>query len=129
MNYCTFIGRICNELEVKETSNGKKYLKFYIAVRNGKDKTDFIPCTIFDKGAEIVNQYASKGSLISVSGKLHTTSVEKDGKKTVFYDVMVSEFDFLETKKSGTSNNAPSPVGKPPIDAPTEDEYDVPFEM
>lgn len=131
MNYCTFIGRVCNDLEIKQTTTGKNYLKFTLAVRNGKDNTDFIPCTVFEKGAELINQYSGKGCMLSVSGKLHITSMEKDGKKATFTDVLVNEFEFL-TPKGNTSeakSTAPSGYNKPKIDVPAEEEYDVPFEL
>ena len=131
MNYCTFCGRVCNDLEIKQTSTGKNYLKFTLAVRNGKDNTDFIPCTAFEKGAELINQYSGKGCLLSVSGKLHITSVEKDGKKATFTDILVNEFEFLTPKGNATETKSTSPSGynKPKIDVPAEEEYDVPFEL
>ena len=132
-NFVHLIGRICNDLEIKETSNGKSYVNFTLAVSNGKDNpSDFIPCTLWNKGAEIFTQFTGKGGLVSVSGKLHITSVEKDGKKTNYTNVLVSDFEFLQSKPTGSVGKTQETPVKAPnkqIDAPVESEYDIPFEM
>ena len=132
MNKVILTGRIANDLEIKTSNSGKSYLRFTLATKSGKD-TDFINCLIFDKGAELLAQYTGKGGLISVSGRLHITSVEKeDGKKTTYTDVLISDFEFLQSKPTGSANKtSETPVKAPnkPIDEPVDNDYDVPFEM
>lgn len=132
MNKVILVGRIANDLEIKTSNSGKSYLRFALATKSGKE-TDFINCLIFDKGAELLTQYTGKGGLISVSGRLHITSVEKeDGKKITYTDVLISDFEFLQKKPTGSANGTQEPPVKAPnkqIDVPEEDDYSIPFEM
>ena len=132
MNFVILSGNICNDLEVKETSNGNKYLKFSLAVRNGKDKngnelTEFVNCVAWNKSAELINQYSGKGCKIAINGKLHSTQVEKDGKKVTYTDILVNEFEFLGGKNNASSGTTPAPNKS--LNTTEDNDYDVPFEM
>lgn len=77
MNKVLLTGRITHDLELKKTNSNKSYLSFAIAVDDGKDangnkKTIFVDCTIWGSGADFLSQYAGKGVLIGVIGKVVT---------------------------------------------------------
>lgn len=105
MNKVNLIGRICNDLEVKE-SGENKYTRFTLAVNrnytddDGNRPADFISCVAWNKSAEIINQYFKKGSQIGVSGKIQTGSYDRqDGTKAYTTDIIVEGFDFLDKKE------------------------------
>ena len=105
MNKLNLIGRICNDLEVKETGENK-YTRFTLAVNrnytddDGNRPADFISCVAWNKSAEIINQYFKKGSQIGVTGKIQTGSYERqDGTKAYTTDIIVEGFDFLDKKE------------------------------
>lgn len=104
MNKVTLMGRITHELEIQKFKE-TQVLKFSLAVRRDKDKTDFINCIAFNKTAETIEKFFKKGSLIIVGGKIQTGSYEKDNRKIYTFDVNVNEFYFCESAKN---NNTPA---------------------
>lgn len=102
INQVILLGRICNDIELKQTQNNKNYTRFNLAVtRKGKDKgTDFISCLAWEKTAEFIQKYMKKGSQICISGRLQTGQYDdKDGKRIYTVDVIVEEVDFADSKK------------------------------
>lgn len=99
INNFTGIGRIVNNLELRTTSNNKSVCQFTIAINDGygdNERTDFIDCVAWEKRAENICKYCSKGLQVAVSGKLQTDSYEKDGKKIKTTKVLVNEIQFIE---------------------------------
>ena len=132
MNNCSFIGRLTKDPELKTTQTNKKYIRFCLAVDGIKDKdgnksSDFIDCIVWNKSAEIIAQYCSKGSQLGVNGRLHTTTYEKDGDKRKGVEIIVNEFTLLGGSKS-SSNDPEAPAEDP---ATTEDTFtpSLPFEV
>lgn len=145
MNIVSIIGRMTKDPELKYTKAEKAYTRFCVAVdgmkdKDGNRKADFIDCIAWNKAAELITNYFSKGSRIGVSGRLHTTTYETDdGEKRKFTEVMVNEIDFLDPKKesSGAGEVEPDPEEERPTPptpknekiAPVESEIDLPFEI
>ncbi|UXV33120.1 single-stranded DNA-binding protein [Mammaliicoccus sciuri] len=115
-NDCKFIGRITKDLELRESTNGTKYLLFDIAVqrrfKNNEDEyeSDFINCIAFNKTAEFINNYAKKGYLIGVEGEIQNNNRERqDGTINYGTQLKVSKVNsqvlFLNKEKSTNSTN------------------------
>ena len=103
MNNIQLLGRITKDLEQKTTTSGKPVCSFDIAVARkfNKDITDFIPCVVWDKTAEIMCKFVKKGQLIAIDGSLYTRKYEdKNGNNRTAYEVNVNNFYFAESKKS-----------------------------
>ncbi len=111
MNYVFLIGRMTRDAELKRTNSGVSVVNFCLAVpRKKKDAgADFIPCSAFDKLAEIISTYAHKGDRISIAGRLSSRNYESDGRKSVQYDVQCDAVEFLEPKREGGGEAAPAP--------------------
>lgn len=128
MNSCNFCGRLTKDPELKTTQSGKKYTRFCLAVDGIKDKdgnktADFVDCIAWNKSAETIAQYARKGSKLGVSGRLHTTTTEANGEKRKYTEIIVNEFDFLDSKPK---DQAEQPQYQPdPAETPSE----LPFEL
>lgn len=99
MNELTLYGRLTRDPDLSYTSKGTALLKATIAVDHGKDITNFIPITAFDKTAETMANGLRKGHRILVKAHLQSSSYDKDGKKVFKLDVIVDRFTFVETKK------------------------------
>ncbi len=107
MNKIFLLGRLCQEPGTSYSSSNVAICKFMLAVdkpykeNRGDDEAsaDFIPCVIFGKKAELVQQYFRKGNKIAVQGRLSTSSYKKDGKKQYSYNIEVSDFDFCESAR------------------------------
>lgn len=103
MNKVIIVGNLVKDIEMKETLTGKKVIDFTLAVNEGK-VTEFIDCQAWDKSAELVHTYVSKGQKLLVEGKLRTVSYEgKTGKvKKTF--ILVDRTEFLSAKPSSESH-------------------------
>lgn len=107
MNIWAGIGRLTSNPARYETVNGKVIAKYSIAInRIGAEKVDYVNCTSFDKQAENIMKYLSKGSLVSVLGKLQTSKYydDRSQKNIVSTNVIVDNIQFLDNKKRDTSS-------------------------
>ncbi|MGP1494761.1 MAG: single-stranded DNA-binding protein [Streptobacillus sp.] len=131
MNYVSLLGRLTRDVEVTYTQSGKAYARFSIAVSRGtsnRDEVDFINCIAWEKRAETISQYFKKGSRILVQGRITTGSYEKNGETRYTTDVVVNNFDFIETKSSeGNYGNNFSKNEPTVVDEPVDSEDDFPF--
>lgn len=100
MNSINVAGRITAEPELKYTEKDKKAIvRFSIAVNNGSEIADFFNVTAFDKQAENLAKYVSKGDMIAVSGRLSTSSYEKDGVKINSVYILANNITFCNSKE------------------------------
>jgi single-strand DNA-binding protein len=111
LNKAIIIGRFTRDPELRKTQNGKSVLKFSLASNRkygGTEQVDYINCVVWDKGAEIVAQYMKKGSLIQVEGRTVSSSYDdRDGKKVYVQEVLVENFNFLDSRSSSSPQQSP----------------------
>lgn len=104
MNKVTLIGRTTKDIELVEYGKGKDkghYAKVTLAIRAGKDNTDFIYCTLWGKTAEIAAEYVKKGDLVAFSGRVSSSSYEnEDGDKVFRTDISINEIELLSNRRS-----------------------------
>jgi len=107
LNKTVLIGRLTKDPEIRYTSANTPVASFTLAVnRNFKNKdgnydADFINIIAWRKLAELCSASLHKGSLISVAGRIQTSSFEaKDGTRRYTTDVVADEIAFLEKKGS-----------------------------
>lgn len=112
MNNTQLIGRLTKDIDLRYSKSGTAVANFTLAVdrkfknQQGEREADFIRCTAFKKGAEILAQYVGKGSKIGITGSIQTGSYQNKEGQTVFTtDVIVNEFDFLDSKGQTQPNN------------------------
>ncbi|WP_067140338.1 single-stranded DNA-binding protein [Oceanivirga salmonicida] len=105
MNYVGLMGRLTRDPELKQTSSGKSYCRFSIAVRKEfvKDGVDFINCVAWEKTAENISNFFSKGQRILIQGRINTGTYEVNGEKRTSFDIMVQKFDFIENSANSSS--------------------------
>lgn len=110
MNKVILIGRTTKEIDLRRTTNGNAVVSFTLAVdnpfqkdENGRPTVDFINCVAWNKTAEIMDRYVSKGQKIAVEGRIQTRNYEdKDGKRVYVTEVLVSNLEMLEYVKKDT---------------------------
>lgn len=119
INKAILMGRLTRDPELRHTNSGTPVCSFSIAIDNGygeNRQTDFINCVAWNKTAEFVSNYFSKGKMIIVIGRISTRTWEgQDGKKNYATEVVASEVSFGESKRSqegGTEYSAPQNVPK-----------------
>lgn len=93
------VGRLTKMPELKEVKD-KKVCEFTIATNriNGQD-ADFINCVVWNIQAENLCKYQVKGNVIGVIGELRTETYEVNEQKRHKSYVLVSNIEFLESKK------------------------------
>ena len=107
MNKVFLIGRLTRDPELRYTSSNLANMRCSLAVdrtfaRDGEERgTDFINIVAFGNRAETMKKYLVKGSQIAVDGRIQTGSYDgQDGKKVYTTDVIVENFQFLDSKGS-----------------------------
>lgn len=68
--------------------------------RRGKDAgADFIPCVAFNKTAEWIEKYFSKGKMIAIDGRIQTRNwTDDDGEKHYVTEIIVDNAEFCGDK-------------------------------
>ena len=99
MNQVTLIGRIVKDLELVDVGDKQK-LDFTLAINTKvKGKADFIQCTAWNKTAEIMAKYLSKGSQVCVYGEIKNNNYEDSkGVKHYGMKVQVNSIEFIGSK-------------------------------
>lgn len=107
INKVILMGRLTKDPELRRTGNQTPVCTFSIAVDNGygeNKQTDFINCVAWNKTAEFVSKYFTKGKMIIVIGRISTRSWEtQDGKRNYATEVIASEVSFGESKAENPS--------------------------
>ena len=116
INKAILMGRLTRDPELRHTGTGTPVCSFSIAIDNGygeNRQTDFINCVAWNKTAEFVSKYFTKGRMIIVIGRISTRSWEgQDGKKNYVTEVIANEVSFGESKRSqDEGGNRPSDNG------------------
>lgn len=113
MNIVTLIGRTTKDIELKRTTSGKAVCSFTLAVNkdyknaDGTQDADFIECVAFEGRAEAISKYVHKGDKLAVTGRINTrTYTRQDGSNAKVFEVLVGGFEFLESKKDATKEEA-----------------------
>lgn len=113
INNVTIIGRTTKDIELRATSSGTNNASFSLAVErnfknaNGDKETDFINCVAWRKTAEILAQYAQKGSLIGVRGRIQTRNYENNqGVRVYVTEIVADEVQLIDTRNNNQGANA-----------------------
>lgn len=128
LNRVCLVGRLGRDVELKKTGNGKSYAFFSLVVgRNFKtadgQDADFITVVCWGKVAENTATYCSKGSLISIDGRLQTRTYENDKGDRVFVtEVVADSVQFIDTKKKEATKQEAPKQAEPKQVAPTFDD-------
>ena len=110
MNNVNLIGRLTKDVEIRVSSSGKHVCSFCIAVDSGKENQSyFIDCVAWEARADNIAKYFHKGDKIGIAGLITTRTWENsDGKKIKATEILVTSFDFCNSK-SQTEQNNPAP--------------------
>lgn len=112
INNTVLVGRLTKDPELKYTANGQAVATFTLAVnrnftnQNGEREADFINCVIWRKSAETLANYARKGTLLGVTGRIQTRNYEnQQGQRVYVTEVIADSFQLLESKSNNSSQN------------------------
>ncbi len=112
LNKAQIIGRITQDLELKQTPNGQNVMSFSIATnRNWTDSSgikqeqvEFHNVVLWWKLAEIADQYLRKGSKLFLEWRIQTRSWEaQDGSKRYKTEIVWENMIMLDSKADSES--------------------------
>lgn len=110
INRVIISGNLTRDPELRSTASGLPVLSFGVAVNDRRknqqtgeweDCPNFIDCTMFGARAESLSRYLSKGTKVSIEGKLRWSQWERDGQKRSKIEVIVDELEFMSSRKGG----------------------------
>ncbi len=106
-NHVQLVGNVGNDVEVKQLETGKKMVRFSLATNEHytdakgekQTETSWHNLVAWNKNAEIVEKYVTKGKQIAIWGKLKSRSyTTDDGAKKYITEVVVNEVLLLGGK-------------------------------
>jgi single-strand DNA-binding protein len=108
-NIAILIGRLGKEPEIRQI-NGNNVAKFTLAVDRTKNKdgtkiTDWFNCEVWGRQAEVLTEYATKGTQISVVGSIKIDSREVQGEKKNYTTISVGSFQLLGKSKESSNDS------------------------
>ncbi|MCY1565424.1 single-stranded DNA-binding protein [Staphylococcus pettenkoferi] len=105
LNNITVVGRLTKHPEIYD-KEGRKRATFTVAVeRNYRDKNnqpivDFLFCKAFGKLAENIEHYLKQGSLVGITGQLHSSKYDKEGQTHFISEINIEYIKFMSSPKS-----------------------------
>jgi single-strand DNA-binding protein len=123
VNKVILLGNLTRDCELSYTPGGQAMGKVGLATNRRwndaggavQEETEFHNLVIWNKTAENLSQYLTKGKLVYVEGRIKSRSWERDGVKYHATDIIVDEVNMLTGNEgSGT----PPPRASRPVSAP-----------
>ncbi len=146
MNKVVLVGRLARDPELRTTQSGTAVVSFTVAcdrrfARQGEERqADFINCVAWNKTAEFISRYFTKGMRIALDGRIQTRSYDdQNGNKRYVTEVVAEDVEFAQSKNENAGGfqapgfDAPHTASAP--QAPSADidgfmpveEEDLPF--
>jgi single-strand DNA-binding protein len=142
VNKVILVGRLGRDPEMKYTSGGTAMCRFSIATDDAwtdrgsgekQERTEWHSVVVWDKLAEICNQYLTKGRLVYIEGSLQTREWDdKEGVKRKTTEVRARDMVMLGSSPGssgageGGMPSRPEPSGGGPGGSSITDD-DIPF--
>ena len=130
INNVVLVGRMTRDAELRYTPSNVATASFTLAVnrnfksQNGEREADFINCVIWRQQAENLANWAKKGALVGVTGRIQTRNYDnQQGQRVYVTEVVVDSFQLLESRATREGNSSYSSGG---YSAPSQNNYNAP---
>ena len=107
INNTVLVGRLTKDVELRYTPSNVAVATFTLAVNrtfkneNGEREADFINCVMWRQQAENLANWAKKGALIGITGRIQTRSYDnQQGQRVYVTEVVAEQFQLLESRNS-----------------------------
>lgn len=122
INNVVLVGRMTRDAELRYTPQNQAVATFTLAVnrnfknQSGEREADFINVVIWRQQAENLANWAKKGALIGITGRIQTRNYDnQQGQRVYVTEVVADGFQLLESRATregqssgGSSNQAPN---------------------
>ena len=123
LNNVSLVGRLTKDVDLRYTPSNVAVATFTLAVNrtfkneNGEREADFINCVMWRQQAENLANWAKKGALIGITGRIQTRSYDnQQGQRVYVTEVVAETFQLLEGK--GQQGNQQGQRGQEQQQAP-----------
>lgn len=132
LNRAVLTGRLTRDVDLKYTQSGTAVASFSLAVdrsfknKQGEREADFINVVMWRKQAENFANFAHKGSLVGIDGRIQTRNYENNqGQRVYVTEVVADNFSLLESWKGnqGQTNQQSSSNQAKRSSRPTNDPF------
>ncbi len=110
VNSVTVSGRLTRDPELRRTNTGRAVSSFTLAFNNrtkdeqGNYTSSFVTCTAWGTTAEFIANYAKKGNLICVEGRLQERKYTRnDGSNASVVEIIVNNVEFMSGSRSNSA--------------------------
>jgi single-strand DNA-binding protein len=104
VNKAILVGNLGKDPDLKYTQSGKAMVNFSLATTErwgGEDRTEWHNIVMFDRLAEIANEYLRKGRTVYIEGRIQTRSWEdQNGNKRYITEIVASSMQMLGSPRS-----------------------------
>ncbi|HGA2151782.1 TPA: single-stranded DNA-binding protein, partial [Streptococcus agalactiae] len=112
INNIVLVGRMTKDAELRYTPSNQAVATFSLAVnrnfknQSGEREADFINCVIWRQQAENLANWAKKGALVGITGRIQTRNYEnQQGQRIYVTEVVAENFQLLESRNSQQQTN------------------------
>lgn len=105
INNVVLVGRMTKDAELRHTPSNVAVATFTLAVnrnfknQDGEREADFVNCVIWRQQAENLANWAKKGALIGITGRIQTRSYDnQQGQRVYVTEVVAESFQLLESR-------------------------------
>lgn len=107
INNVVLVGRMTKDADLRYTAQGQAVATLTLAVnrnfknQNGEREADFINIVIWRQQAENLANWAKKGALIVITGRIQTRNYEnQQGQRVYVTEVVADSFQLLEARQN-----------------------------
>ena len=115
LNNISLVGRLTKDVDLRYTLATGAVATFTLAVNrtfkneNGEREADFINCVMWRQQAENLANWAKKGALIGITGRIQTRSYDnQQGQRVYVTEVVAETFQLLESRNSQGQSQGPT---------------------
>ncbi len=115
INRVVISGNLTRDPELRTTASGMPIMSLGIAVNDRRknnqtgeweDYPNFIDCTMFGTRAQNIQRFLSKGTKVTIEGKLRWSQWERDGQKRSKIEVIIDDIDFSGNRSGSNESNS-----------------------
>ncbi|HEL2684107.1 TPA: single-stranded DNA-binding protein [Streptococcus suis] len=128
INNVVLVGRMTRDAELRYTPSNQAVATFTLAVnrnfknQDGEREADFVNCVIWRQQAENLANWAKKGALIGITGRIQTRSYDnQQGQRVYVTEVVAESFQLLESRGQQSNSQDGTSGNSSPMDIQDED--------
>ena len=121
INRVVLVGRLTKDVEVRKTGSGISVAQFTVACErrftrgqdnNNQQTADFINCVAWRQSADFLGQYARKGAMVGVEGRIQTRNYDNaQGQRVYVTEVVADNVTLLESRAQSEARASQAPAG------------------